>query len=280
MSCLLNAISENFASEGNQQTAPFLESGKRPDGGAPDPRAPDPHMRKTTSACCACEGTFCGRLPAAEWPLPPGGFSAARQRGGACGTRWSCCRSWSAGWSRSADTAASAAIYGFSSGKRPEPCSWPLGLDLRWLVSWKGAWAGSPWRIRSFSQGQPLPASPGPKSLSRGLPETGPKPALETESWRGGESVWAAPLLCFLESSEHCQTLTAWPWESFFFSSFAGLHLPSMYCKELSEVSTVKYLSFQISWSFLLTPLPHGLGIVDKSSLVIWRYCIYLFSVL
>lgn len=83
------------------------------------------------------------------------------------------------------------------------------------LGKWPGL--GSPWRIRSFSQGQPLPASPGPKSLSRRLPETGPKPALETEPWRGGESIWAAPQLCFLESSEHCQTLTAWPWESFFF---------------------------------------------------------------
>ena len=47
------------------------------------------------------------------------------------------------------------------------------------LGKWPGF--GSPWRIRSSSQGQSLPASPGPNSLSGGLPETGPKPALETE---------------------------------------------------------------------------------------------------
>lgn len=83
-------------------------------------------------------GTLCGRLPAKECALPPAAFWTAHPEGPACGTRWSCCRSWGEDCSRSAATTASEAGYECSSGRRRSraPAS---GLDLSWLGFWKGA---------------------------------------------------------------------------------------------------------------------------------------------
>lgn len=161
MSCLLNGISENAALEG-QQSSSSLENGRRPQGGAPDPR-----MRKTNSSCRACLETFCRRLPAAEWLVPPVGFPRRAGEAGPAGQ----------------DGVAAGPEARAAAGQRPrwpprlstslvqvgsQPCSWLLGLDLPWLVSWKGvrAWVTleNP-QLLSRTTGQVSLAFPGRKSV-------------------------------------------------------------------------------------------------------------------
>lgn len=166
MSCLVNGICENAALEGQQSSSSSLENGRGPQGGAPDPR-----MRKTNSACRACLGTFCRRLPAAEWLVPPVGFPR---------------RAWEAG-PAGQDGVAAGPETRAAAGQRPrwpprlstsfvqvggQPCFWLLGLDLPWLVSWKGvrAWVTleNPTLLKDNRPRQPgfprrksVPGSPG-----------------------------------------------------------------------------------------------------------------------
>lgn len=176
MSSLVNGISETQLWRAGQSSSSSLSgTGGGHKRGWVGARS-DPRMRKTNSACRACLGNFVvGSPPLSGWfrrwvfPRRTGEAGPAGQDGVAAGP--------SAGCSRSAATVASAAIYEFVQ-VGGQPCSWLLGLDLPWLVSWKGvvrAWVTL--ENPNSSQGQPAKSAWLPcGSLSWGLPETGSKP--------------------------------------------------------------------------------------------------------